>query len=801
VFLVVGVRETPPTPRLLYEQARAAADRGDSAKVDSITADALKWFGDSDDEWVWRIRAVRAEYLTSSNEQALQARELLQRPFPKSLRGTEVEVLLLQSLAFAGLRLHDPEADGLIERAYVLAKQKYPQSLAKVLIYRTMIDSRNVPKWASEAAIYAKKYGQADIEVRARGMVGYSLANAERFDEAIRTWEPALSRARQLPKRNLATEQKTEGNLGWAYMELGDYENAAEFFTQAYANALRTGQPSDAVIWMYQLGNVRFRQGDLAGAEKQFRAAYDIVTKTKHRQRAIVLALLADYSLQVGRLAEAQRYCEESLRERRDPKTKDVDGELRSLSLAGAIATAAGKFDQAEKMLNEVLARSTKSLAIESEAHRRLAQLYVRQGKSAAAEEQFGVSIKQVRKARREVSDPELQFSYFTGVAELFENYVEFLIARGRKEEALAVTETSRAQTLEEGLLDTNTPRDVRLIARDTGATILCYWLGTAHSYLWIVTPQKVDLIPLPPKQTIEDAISRYQNALFGVHGSLNGSGTQGEALWKMLVEPAVRSIPSRSRVIVVPHGRLAAFNMETLVVPGPGRHYWIEDTVLSTAGSLGLLGQKEPKTTAAPRLLLVGNAPSPGPEFPPLAQADREMKRVASHFAPGRSVILSGPNATPSAYRAKSPEGFTHLHFVAHGVAARLKPLDSAIVLAREGDTFKLYARDIAQQPLTARLVTISSCEGAGTRAYAGEGLVGLGWAFLRAGADNVVAALWKVNDNATAELMDQFYASLAKGAEPAAALRDAKLFLIRRGGSFSLPRYWAPFLLYGRS
>ncbi len=267
-----------------------------------------------------------------------------------------------------------------------------------------------------------------------------------------------------------------------------------------------------------------------------------------------------------------------------------------------------------------------------------------------------------------------------------------------------------------------------------------------------------------------------------------------------MLVEPASRSIAPGSRVIIVPHGRLNAFNMETLVVPTPNRHYWINDAVIATAGSLGLLVRKEPKRPASPRMLLVGNTPPPNREFAPLPRASAELDKVASHFG-GRVVRLEGAKATPSAYRSASPEGFTYLHFVAHGVATRQKPLDSAVVLAREGETFKLYARDIAKQPLTAKLVTISSCHGAGTRAYAGEGLVGLGWAFLRAGAENVIAALWEVSDTSTPELMDRFYAGLAKDADPATALRDAKLFLMRKGGPSARPRYWAPFLLYGSS
>jgi CHAT domain-containing protein len=100
----------------------------------------------------------------------------------------------------------------------------------------------------------------------------------------------------------------------------------------------------------------------------------------------------------------------------------------------------------------------------------------------------------------------------------------------------------------------------------------------------------------------------------------------------------------------------------------------------------------------------------------------------------------------------------------------------------------------------LRADLVTISACYGAGERAYSGEGLVGLSWAFLRAGAHNVVAALWEATDASTEQLMDKFYDELDKGAKPDAALRAAKLSLLR-GSGFHNPFYWAPFQLYAGS
>ncbi len=93
---------------------------------------------------------------------------------------------------------------------------------------------------------------------------------------------------------------------------------------------------------------------------------------------------------------------------------------------------------------------------------------------------------------------------------------------------------------------------------------------------------------------------------------------------------------------------------------------------------------------------------------------------------------------------------------------------------------------------------MTISSCYGSGTRAYSGEGLVGLSWAFLRAGAHNVIGALWDVSDSSTPRLMDEMYEGIQQGKDPAQALRAAKLSLLHSTDSFRRPFYWAPFQFY---
>ena len=153
-----------------------------------------------------------------------------------------------------------------------------------------------------------------------------------------------------------------------------------------------------------------------------------------------------------------------------------------------------------------------------------------------------------------------------------------------------------------------------------------------------------------------------------------------------------------------------------------------------------------------------------------------------------------------PGVYRQAGPGRFSYVHFSAHAVANPESPLDSAIILSPQLESYKLYARTIADIPLRADLVTISACRSAGARAYSSEGLVGFAWAFLVAGAHNVIAGLWDVTDSSTPRMMDVLYSEIQAGKEPSAALRQAKLTLIQTPGVFRKPYYWGPFQVYTR-
>jgi len=286
----------------------------------------------------------------------------------------------------------------------------------------------------------------------------------------------------------------------------------------------------------------------------------------------------------------------------------------------------------------------------------------------------------------------------------------------------------------------------------------------------------------------------------------VESADVNGAWLYQTLVAPAAEFFHPDGRVIVITDGILSGLSFDTLIAPQPQPHYWIEDVTLENASSLRLMLAAAPEKSghASGKLLLMGNSvpPSDG-EFFALPHAADEMRNIRKYFTAADEQIYERDGSTPSAYLTSHPDQFAYIHFVAHGTASLSDPLDSAVVLSpstlSEKDSgYKLYARDVITRPLKAELVTVSTCQGAGVRTYTGEGLVGLSWAFLHAGAHHVIGALWDVSDESTPELMDAMYAQLVKGSSPDAALRTAKLSLLHSGAPFHKPYYWAAFQLY---
>jgi CHAT domain-containing protein len=782
--------------------------QGDLLAASREADQGYREFSGTNEEWAWRFRVLEAEVLVWRGL-SVDALALLAPEPPPSVSNSDVIARreLVQALADCFLQKFD-EATEKLNQAEQLAKSGAPQLLGEIVLGRGTLEVLRGNNQASEAAFrqslqIAQEKNQTFLESRALGSLGLVATREERYDEAIDWNTQALALSRSLGART-ATE-KILGNMGWGYYKMGDLERAQSLFTEANQAAAQLGVTTDQVRWLTNLGNMEYDQRDYAAAERDYQQALELARKLADgAATANCLNNLAHVAVMEEKYDRAERYNREALSLARAAKDRSL--ELFSLITESYIATGNKDFPQAELDLREVLGEKTSDSYLRWQAESALANVYAAEKQTAQANQYFRKALVTIETVRTSIRREDFRLSFLAGAIGFYDGYVDFLVAQREPEEALQVAEISRARALAEGLgvadssFQFRSPQsNPRQIAKLSNAILLDYWLGVDHSYVWVITPTQVALFTLPPAAEIDPLVQSYRQALLGSRDVLETRNAAGQKLYDLLVAPAAKLIPKDSRVTILPDGSLYSLNFETLLAPSPQLHYWIEDVDVSYANSLTLLaagaGRHAPPANT---LLLVGDPVSPDAEFPQLPQAAAEMSGIEKYFPAPERKVFAGAAATPDSYLNSQPQNFSYVHFVAHGTASRASPLDSAVILSKQGDNYKLYARDIIRHPLHADLVTISACHGEGVRTYSGEGLVGLSWAFLRAGAHGVIAALWEVNDNSTPQLMDHLYSQLSKGVPPAVALRDAKLALLHSGTVYRRPFYWAPFQFY---
>jgi CHAT domain-containing protein len=632
-------------------------------------------------------------------------------------------------------------------------------------------------------------------QVLALNNLGMGFVVRSRYDEALPWFERVLTFE---DLANTSVYAASMSNAGLCQARLGDFDRAVA--TQKRAVALQESRGAAAPL-----------EQALGELGSTYLLMEDVTLGVPYLTRALAVAeqagLRSDASLWARNLAAAHVHVEnwdeaEGFNER--ARQLAAAGDARTLFTTLHAADIAGgrrKDDDAIRMFQEILSTPGAEAALRWAAHDGLAKVAHRAGRAREEAIQYEAALRILEGTRARMVRTDDRLSFAARLARFYRGYVDFLVERGDVERALMVAESSRGRVLAERHGVTApaaaTPSTLRKLAGASRTVLLSYWLGPERSYAWTIDGKGIRLYTLPAAAEIEALVRQHQEAIHEALADPLASEGAGQRLRQMLVEPVLASSRPGAPVVIVPDGALHGLNFETLPAAGSPRRYWIEDVEIQIAPSLALLGRPRDPLPAR-SLLVVGNPTPRNPDFPALRYASAEMAGIVRHFGGAASRTYAGEQASPREFRSARPEQFSLVHFTAHATANRESPLDSAVILSGPDDGYKLYARDVADLPLQAELVTVSACRSAGERVYAGEGLVGFAWAFLRAGARRVIAGLWDVDDRSTADLMDAMYARLAAGDSPPQALRAAKLALMARGGAVAKPYYWGPFQVF---
>ena len=396
---------------------------------------------------------------------------------------------------------------------------------------------------------------------------------------------------------------------------------------------------------------------------------------------------------------------------------------------------------------------------------------------------------------------------------------------------------------------------------RDNNSILLEYALGDEHSYLWAITSTSVQTYELPPRKEIEDAAKELYGLITARQGSDqsakeyhakieaadNSYSEKASNLSRILLGPVADQLGTR-RLVVVTEGALQYISFAALPSPlaqttgsnGSSKTVVVdtnEVVVLPSASTLiAIRGAQSRKSSPGKLVAIIADpvftltddrvrseaqsstvakaAAEKDPNQPGMQTIELNLTRLVhaaeeadaiSDGAPwGTTLVAKGFDASRETVMSSEVTRSQIVHFATHGFFHDKHPELSGIALAMVDPNGVetngvMSLPDIYSLDLSAELIVLSACQTALGKDLKGEGLVGLTHSFISAGANSVVASLWKVDDRATAVLMDHFYdAMLQEGMSPAAALRSAQLKL-KQDSRWSTPYYWAGFVIQG--
>ena len=677
--------------------------------------------------------------------------------------------------------------------------------------------------------------------------VGYTYFQLERYPEALVQLQAALANFES------SSDPRSEFDIAECHEYIGQVYLAEEQYNLALQHLLpipaffeSKRNYGDAAQVKGLIGEVYQRQGKIGLARANYQAALkNLREATDSVKRASVAFALGRLELNQANYDDAEKYLKESIQ-----NAEDIRGDLSNRMLATAFS--ASVHDRYETYIECLMHRHQQQpgkglelqafQASELARARSLAEM-LRDRQTRIVTGVSPLLAEQENRLRNKIHSK-------------VEDIISLLATDYKKEEldksekALTVLHEEH-QKLTQQLQRQNPhynqiketanlsiPQVQELIVEDNETMLLEYFLGKNASYVWAITRNEVREYDLPKADTIADKAG----VVYDLLKKKPDDNTQkrlseaGGDLAKMILTPLANQ-SNIKKVIVVADGALNYIPFQLL--PAASGEPLVASYEIVNAPSASVLGQlrlenqqrvgntkvlaafgdpvfrsnyPQFKNSAASNVVasaakergLEVDADSLNPDkIQPLVYSKEELNYL-NEIAGNGALIARGFDASRALLERTDFSRYAILHFATHGLfdpkdrkklGFYLSMVDEA---GKDEDGF-ITMQDVYNLRVPVSLVVLSACRTGLGEDVRGEGLIGLTRGFMHAGASSVVASLWKVDDEATAELMKYFYTNmLTKGMRPAAALRDAQNTL-RQNPQWSSPHYWAGFTLQG--
>ena len=429
--------------------------------------------------------------------------------------------------------------------------------------------------------------------------------------------------------------------------------------------------------------------------------------------------------------------------------------------------------------------------------------------------------------------------SFFAVEQSVYDLAIDFEFKRKRNPlKAFEYSETSRARTLLDAVRGSSSVRQMSYgldLSITTGrkslslneiqaqmpadAQILQYAVVNDRFFIWVINKSVVRYeVVNVDASALGENVRRYLANVSQPPADVNVKATaEGLEMFKLLIAPVERFLDRDKFLCIVPDKILHYLPFDALVSPSRGA-YLVEDypkgigVAPSSTLFIHLTNQATRKVVrkGEESFLGVGNPQFDRELFAGLQDLKSAVKEVetVSEFYPRHHPLLVGPRATKNNVKSKiEKSNVIHLamHYILNGKSEMLSGFPLTPVAAAGSDEYsdgflpsaEIYDLDL----LRTRLALLSACQTGIEQQYDGEGAVSAARPFFVAGVPVVVASLWAVDSDASAQLMIDLHKNRTRFERPVTqALRQAKLDMLHgQDLRYRHPYYWAPFVVVG--
>ncbi|NET86773.1 MAG: CHAT domain-containing protein [Kamptonema sp. SIO1D9] len=684
--------------------------------------------------------------------------------------------------------------------------------------------------------------------------IGDTYVNLSNYPQALETYKQALALRQELG--DLPGVSVTLTGLAAAYERLGRYPKALTALEEALAIVreqdenfqLRLDEaaggfwelPKEQATLLNNLALVHNRLGQhekaLKSAEEAL-ATFRLIpeaygTNTKRYGEAISLNTLGVTYAELGQTEKALAVLQQALTIAREIGDRATEAQILNhigevLSKTGQQSEAISIFQQALAIRQEVGDRAGIGATLNN-----IGVAYLKSQQYSQAETQLFAAVEAWESLRPGLTD-ENKVSLAERQNQTYSYLQETLIAQNKIEAALEIAERGRARAFIELLAanfaenppDINPPniQKIKQIAQEQNATLVQYSLVNDNIYTWVIQPtgevafRNVEVSSLLENQTLAQLVKNTRDGLF-IPPFYPGEELQ--KLHQILIDPIADLLPQdeNKRIVFIPQKEL--FLVPFVALLDENEQYLVQKHTLLTAPAIQVLDltrqqRERNKQTNPQHSLIVGFPRDPGaindlilgnPEMPknpetgetlmPLKGAEAEAQQIAEFL---NTDPILGVEATKNKV-LQSIEASRIVHIATHGLLEDVVGLGvpGALALAPSSeDRGFLTSSEILDLNLNAELVVLSACD-TGQGDIKSDGVIGLSRSFIAAGTPSIIVTLWKIPDDATAFLMNEFYQQLDSTGDKAVALRQAMLATMEQ---FPDPENWAAPTLIGEA